>query len=415
MQRFNTSFSKNCCSLRKYLASPALILLCCLTANPASAFELDVKDTKVTLGGYLKTMINYDIDGTLNNNANHPTDGDIINAYDVPLDGTKYADKDDYSMTARESRAFLRTKTDSDIGTISTRFEADFNGDTGGSGTWSNSRTLRLRLAYGTIDLGKSLILVGQDWSTFMDFAAAVPVMDLSGDPGQPFLRQPMVRYQYNFEPGHYLSIAAENPDSGLKANSNGQLFINNFNTDNNTLPDVIVKYFWANKNFSISPKVLLRKLELDGDSTLGWGASLTSSVSFGDGHKIYLGLTYGDGIGRYAGLGLNAGAGLTDSGDIETVKLASINGGVTFHLRDDLNWTTGCGYSENDDDAYKGNDAVLSGNANKNAFSAHTTLMWDITPSVQYAVGMSWYKQEVMDGRDGEMYRVQNYLKFSF
>lgn len=416
MNYFMTSFSTKCYRLGVYLVGPALVAASCFTANPASAFDFDVQNTKVTLGGYLKLMVNYDFDGTLNNNTNHPTDGDIVNAYDAPLDGTTYADENDFSMTVRESRLFLKTKTDSDIGTISTRFEGDANGDVGGSGTWSNSRSFRLRLAYGTIDFGKSLLLAGQTWTTFMDFAAAVPVMDLSGDPGQPFVRQPMVRYQYNFDKGHYLSIAAENPDRGFVGIPGVKPYFINMNArSSEAMPDIIVKYFWANKNFTISPKALVRRFELDGQSAMGWAASLTSSFKFGKGHKLYAGVTYGDGIGRYAGLGLNAGAGLTAAGEIETIKFASFNTGATFALRDNLHWTVGCGYSENDDDAYTGNNAVLTGNANKNAFSWHTNLIWKITPSVEYAVGFMALSQEVMDGREGDMMRIQNYLKYSF
>lgn len=417
MNRFMTSLSTNCSSWKMPFASSALVLSMCLTvANPASAFDLDVKDTKVTLGGYLKAMINYDINGTLNNNTNHPTDGDIINAYDTPLDGTPYADENDYSMTVRESRLFLKTATESDFGTITTYFEGDANGDVGGSGTWSNSRAFRLRHAYGSVNFGKSTLTAGQTWTTFMDFAAAVPVLDLSGDPGQPFVRQPMVKYQYNFNRGHYLALAAENPDRGFVGIPVAKpYFINMTASSSETMPDVIVKYFWATKNFTISPKVLVRRFELDGQSAMGWAASLTSHVGFGDGHKIYAGVTYGDGVGRYGGLGMNAGAGLTADGDIETIKFASVNAGATFALRNDLAWTVGCGYSENDEDAYSGTNAVLTGNANKNAFSWHTNLIWKITPTVEYAVGLIGMQQEVMDGREGDMMRAQTYLKYSF
>lgn len=382
--------------------------------NNAWAIDFDVKNTKVTLGGYAKLMLNYDINGTLNNNTNHPTDGDIINAYDTPLDGTTYDDEKNFSMTARESRLFFKTETQTDIGLITTYLEGDANGDVGGSGTWSNSRTFRLRHAYGTMNFGDNTLLAGQTWSTFMDFAAAVPVMDLSGDPGQPFVRQPQIRLTHNFDKGHYLALAFENPDRGLVANGNGTL-ISNPGTSNKIMPDIIVKYFWGTRNFHISPKALIRRFELDDRSTMAYGLSLTSHVSFGKGHKIYAGLTYGDGIGRYAGLGLNGGAGLTASGDIETVKFASINTGITLALRDDLAWTVGCGYSENDTDAYTPADAVLTANANKNALSWHTNLKWKITPGVEYAVGVIGMQQEVMDGRDGDMYRVQNYLKYSF
>ncbi|MBA2882924.1 hypothetical protein HNR65_003280 [Desulfosalsimonas propionicica] len=380
----------------------------------ASAFSLEVKNTQVTLGGYAKLLGNYDINGTLNNNRDHPTDGDIINAYDTPLDGTYYADKEDFSMTARESRLYLKTVTPSDIGQITAYVEGDFNGDVGGSGTWSNSRAFRLRHAYGKATFGNNSILAGQCWTTFMDFAAAVPVMDLSGDPGQPFVRQPQVRFTHSFDKGHYLALAIENPDRGLTANGNGPLIANPGNS-NETLPDVIVKYFWSIKNFHLSPKLLIRRFELNDESTVAYGASLTSHIEFGKGHKIYLGLTYGDGVGRYGGLGLNGGAGLTASGEIETVEFSSINAGVTINLRHDLAWTVGCGFSKNDDKAYTGSDAVLTANANKEAFGWHTNLKWKITPTIEYAAGVIGMSQEVMDGRDGDMYRVQNYIKYTF
>jgi hypothetical protein len=179
------------------------------------------------------------------------------------------------------------------------------------------------------------------------------------------------------------------------------------------TMPDFVLKYFWGVKNFHLSPKVLVRRFELDDESTMGWAASLTSHLGFGKGHKIYLGLTYGDGIGRYAGLGLNAGAGLSEDGDVETVEYASINTGVTFALLDNLAWTLGCGYSENNEDAY--DDGVLTGIANKNAFAWHTMVAWKVKPSIELALGYTDMQQEVMDGREGDMQKVQSYVKFSF
>lgn len=414
MNRSETGSSIGNFGCKTQLVSAILVLFLGLIACPAWAIEFEAKGTKATLGGYLKLMANYDIDGTLNNNTNHPTDGDIVNAYDAPIDGTTYDDEEDFSMTARESRVFLKTQTPSEIGQIATHLEGDANGDVGGSGTWSNSRAFRLRHAYGTIGFAKSSLLAGQTWSTFMDFAAAVPVMDFSSDPGVTFVRQPQVRFQYNIDRGHYLAVAAENPDRGLTAKGPVPLFVNAGSATSETMPDFIVKYFWANKWFHLSPKVLVRRFELDGESAMGWAASLTSHVGFGK-HKIYAGFLYGDGIGRYAGLGLNAGAGLTADGEIETVKFQSVNTGATISLRDNLAWTIGCGYSENDEDAYEGSDAVLTGSANKEAFSWHTNLKWKITPTLEYAAGFMAMSQELMDGSEGAMMRVQNYLKYTF
>jgi len=382
-----------------------------LAFSSAHAVEFNAKDTKVTLGGYLKLMTIFDANGTVEAG---PTEGDMVNAYDTPLDGTTLSDTDDFRMVARESRVFMKTSTKSDFGMLDTHIEADAYGDEGGNSTWSNSRLFRIRHAYGKLTSGPHVFLAGQTWSTFMDFAAAVPGMDLASDPGMTFVRQPQLRYRYNINRGHYIAASVENPDRGLTAKGPADL-IQNAGNSTEGMPDFVVKYFYANKRFHISPKLLVRKFELDGKSTMGWGTSLTSHINFGNGHKVYAGFMWGDGIGRYAGLGLNGGAGITASGDIETVEFKSINGGVTFSLRDDLKLSIGAGYSENDKSAYSGPDAVLTADANKNAFSCHTTLKWNITPGLECAFGVAAFHQEMTDGDEGDMIRVQNYFKYSF
>ncbi|WP_022666386.1 DcaP family trimeric outer membrane transporter [Desulfospira joergensenii] len=409
MNCFKTCFSKM--SKKGLLAGAALAICLGLAAGPASAVEFDVKNTKVNLGGYIKLYGMYDIDGNVNDSIPNGM-GDEVNAYGVPLDGDPHSDESRFSMTARESRLFLKTSTPTDIGIVSTYLEGDYNSDSDySSDTWSNSRQFRLRHAAGTLTFGDNSVLFGQTWSTFMDFAGAVPVMDLAGDPGQPFVRQPQVRFTHNFGKGHYIALAAENPDRGFTMG--GLLFQNAVTESTETMPDFIAKYFWSKNNFHLSPKVLVRRFELNDKDTMAYAFSLTSHLGFGKGHKIYAGLTWGDGIGRYAGLGLNSGAGIADTGDIETVEYRSINTGVTFALRDDLAWTLGCGYSENDEDAYK--EGVLSGRANKDAFAWHTMMVWKASSSIECALGFTSMQQEVMDGREGDMMKVQSYVKFSF
>lgn len=389
----------------------AMTMLLCLFAGVASAVEFDVKGTSVNLGGYIKLMALYDIDGNVDGSIPNGM-GDEINAYGVPLDGTANADEDRFSMTARESRLFIKTRTNTNLGIVSTHLEGDYNSDSDySSDTWSNSRQFRLRHAAGTLTFGENAVLIGQTWTTFMDFAGAVPVMDLAGDPGQPFVRQPQIRFTHNFNRGHFISIAAENPDRGFTRG--GTLFKNMESSSTDKMPDIIVKYFWSNDRFHISPKLLVRRFELDGQSTMAWAGSLTGHVGFGEGHRFTFGVTYGDGVGRYAALGLNAGAGLSDAGKIETIGFKSINTGVTFALKENLAWTLGCGYSENDEDAYT--EGVLTGFANKNGFGWHTMLSWKPTAVIECAVGFTGMGQEVMDGREGDMMKVVSYVKYNF
>jgi hypothetical protein len=403
-----------------------LLIAVILAASPASAVEFDVKDTKVTVGGYLKLMMIYDTDGYIDSKA-HPFNGDLMGGYDPPLDGTAIASSDGrmeaegekFRMTGRESRLFVKTKTQTDSGLLQTHFEGDFyGGSTNSTDTWSNSEALRLRHAYGSLTRGSHVLLAGQTWSTFMDLAAGVPDMDIAGDPGFTFVRQAQVRYQYNLRPGHYIAAAIENPDRGLTAA--GPPFFTNAGISKDAFPDFVLKYFYANKMLTLSPRLIVRQFDLtdsttdQSDTAMAWGAALSSSVKAGPA-RFCATVMYGDGLGRYGGLGNIAGAGLTADNEIETVGFMSVNAGVTLSLSNTVKWTIGIGWAENDDDAYKGSNAILTGNATKTAQGYHTNLKWAITPAFEWAIGAAKYEREVMDGREGDMIRYQSYFKYDF
>lgn len=408
------------CFLKNRFTVLALLLAVILVAAPVGAVDFDVKGTNVTVGGYLKLMMIYDADGTVDTG---PFDGDLVGGYDPPLDGTPTAETKDFRMTARESRLWVKTKTDSGNGVIKTHFEGDFYGGSDvDSETWSNSTSYRLRHAYGSYSTGSNEITAGQTWSTFMDLAAGVPDMDIAGDPGFTFVRQALLKYQYNLRPGHYLAFAVENPDRGLIANGpppSGTLFVN-AGTSTQELPDFVVKYFFATKSFTLSPRAIFRQFKLTDattkkeESTTAWGAALSGSYKIGMVRLMATGM-YGDGLGRYGGLGNIGGAGLTAAGEIETVGFMSVNGGATVSLTDTINWTIGAGWAENDDDVYKGNKKVLTANATKTAVGYHTNVKWQITPVFEWAIGVGIYQREVMDGRKGDMTRYQSYFKFDF
>jgi hypothetical protein len=242
--------------------------------------------------------------------------------------------------------------------------------------------------------------------------------MDIAGDPGFTFVRQAQVRYQYNLRPGHYIAAAIENPDRGLTAA--GPPFFTNAGVSKDAFPDFVLKYFYANKMLTLSPRLIVRQFDLtdsttdQSDTAMAWGAALSSSVKAGPA-RFCATVMYGDGLGRYGGLGNIAGAGLTADNEIETVGFMSVNAGVTLSLSKTVKWTIGIGWAENDDDAYKGSNAILTGNATKTAQGYHTNLKWAITPAFEWAIGAAKYEREVMDGREGDMIRYQSYFKYDF
>ncbi|MGD9364911.1 MAG: DcaP family trimeric outer membrane transporter [Desulfobacteraceae bacterium] len=396
-----------------------LLLAVILAAAPAAAIDFDVEGTKVTVGGYLKLMMIYDTDGTVDTG---PFDGDLAGGYDPFLDGDPLGrdEGEDFRMIARESRLFVKTKTDTGGGVLQTHFEGDFFGDSPtDSHTWSNSTTLRIRHAYGSYTSGTNVILAGQTWSTFMDLAAGVPDMDIAGDPGFCFVRQAQVRYQYNLRPGHYVAVAIENPDRGLTA-AGPVPFFTNAGSSEEKLPDLVLKHFYATKTMTLSPRAVLRQFDLtdaatgESDSAMGWGVGLSGSFKAGPA-RFMATFMYGDGLGRYGGLGNIAGAGLTADNEVETVGFMSANGGMTLALSDTVKWTLGMGWAQNDDDAYTGTDAVLTGSATETAMGYHTNIKWAVTPAFEWAIGVAKYEREVMDGTEGDMLRFQSYFKYNF
>lgn len=396
MKKLNTRMTK--------IAS--LCALPLLMASAANAYDFEVNDTKVTVGGYVKLMMTYDTDGTVT----APFNGDLYNAYGTPIDGTTNAESTDLRFTARESRLFIKSSTETEYGTLSSHIEGDFFADIDAdSPTWSNSHGFRIRHAYMKLQNGKNSLLAGQTWTNFMDFASSLPPMDFGADPGSSFVRQAQVKYQYDMRPGHNVSVSLENPTLGLCAN-----WVNCGSTTEDTLPDMVVKYFYANKHVTFAPRVLLRRLEIDGQSEFAYGLAVGASVNFGNGHKAVLTAMHGDGIGRYAGLGFNAGAGISKiNGEMDTLKYSSINGGFSFAVTDNIDWTIGAGYSEQDDEGF--DKGILSEFANRNAFSWHTNLYWDITKELQYAVGVTFGEAEIMSHAKGDMARYQSYIRYSF
>jgi hypothetical protein len=387
--------------------------------SPAAAIDFDVQGTNVTVGGYLKLQMIYDTDGTVDTG---PFDGDLIGGYDPFLDGDPLGrdEGEDFRMTARESRLWVKTKTDTDGAVVKTHFEGDFFGGSDvDSETWSSSTSYRLRHAYGSLTKGSHVVLAGQTWSNFMDLAAGVPEMDLAGDPGFCFVRQPQVRYQHNLRPGHYIAVSIENPNRGLTA-AGPVSFFTNAGTSKETLPDFVFKHFYANKKMTLSPRFLLRQFDLtdsttgQGGTAMAWAAALSGSFKAGPA-RFTATFMYGDGVGRYGGLGNIGGAGLTATNDVETVGFMSVNGGVTFTLTDTVKWAVGAGWAENDDDGYTGTDAILTANATNTAMGYHTNLKWAVTPSFEWAIGVGYYQREVMDGTEGDMVRYQSYFKYSF
>ncbi|WP_417760962.1 DcaP family trimeric outer membrane transporter [Shewanella sp.] len=393
----------------------ALAACCALpmmfAAANANAFDFDVDGTKVSVGGYAKLMMNYDTDGV----HRAPQNGDLFGVYNIAVDGSPDAEANDLDLTARESRLFVATAKETEYGTLTSKIEGDFFADIDADGpTFSNSHGFRIRHAYVQLKNGNETILTGQTWTTFMDFASSMPTMDFAADPGNPFARQAQIRYQHDFRPGHNVSVSLENPTNGL-CSAGPAIYLTNCGSTvaQDKVPDMVVKYFYANNTFTFSPRAVLRRFEIDGKSAFGYGLAAGASMKFGADHKVVMNAMYGDGIGRYAGLGYNAGAGLDATGEIDTVKYTSITGGLQLKATDKLLVTVGAGYAKQDKDQFE--SGLLGGAAIKHTLGVHSYVYYDLTKDLQYAFGITHGRLTNLLEQDGDMTRYQAYVKYAF
>jgi len=353
------------------------------------------KDTTFKLYGYAKADAIYtDKDGG-------GTSSYVPSA--VPLDSADVADNA-FIMHARQTRLGLVTSTTTDYGKFNTKIETDFFG-AGGNQTASNSYGLRLRHAYG--ELGN--LLVGQNWSTFIDLASYPETIDFGGAAGSLFIRQLQIRWTQPFDFGS-MQFALENPEAsyvskdGLAPTSgSGEYF-----------PDVIIR---ANLNtdfghFSVAGMV--RQFIIDDgiydDDTYGGALSVTASFPLFDKDKLVMQFNYGNALGRYMEAEFDDAFINPITHQIETNEQW---GGLVSYKHfwlDNLRSTLVYSYAERDNDLDYVSDTVDS-----KYQSIHANLMWSPVSRINLGIEYIYATREIENGDDGEINRLQSGIQFNF
>lgn len=194
----------------RQVASPVVAPAQAVTAGDfPGAIKLPGTNTSFKVGGYVKFDYHYSTQQGL---------GDSFAVGGIPVPGSLGAaefSNGHSRMHARQTRFNIQTRTPSDLGEIKTYIEGDFFG-AGGNELVSNSTSLRLRHAYGTI----GNLLVGQTWGTFMHLGSLADTIDFAGPAGVWFTRQAQIRYTIPFSGGWKIDLAVENPQSAALVNT---------------------------------------------------------------------------------------------------------------------------------------------------------------------------------------------------
>lgn len=376
---------------RAFLGCTAGLYLMAVSIN-AVALDLNVDDTKVSLYGYAKLNVIYDVNANL---------GPLLVPQNIALDNQNVAEGN-FQADATESRLGLSTVTPMEHGgDLKTVIEGDFFG----------TGNLRLRKAYGEWNG----FLVGQTFTNFPGFTGIYPRVDFRVPLGSSTARQAQLRYTTG-----KLSVAMEDPGN-LGGSVAGAVNVGKGTpkTDANAkdaLPDLTIRYGSRGRT-SYHASAVLRQLVVDtgsdDDSVFGWGVGLGISQKITDTLTLRASVVHGDGVGGY--LNLNPGApAYVVGGKVEAIESAGGTLGATLKVGPGA-ITLGTAIARADwDDAVKDGLAGAQ-NANKQFRSTHLNYIWSPVKKVSFGTEVALHERELWNGASGDAIRIQGMAKFSF
>jgi DcaP outer membrane protein len=375
------------------------------------------KGTKFTYGGFVQ------LDAIHSSYSDgKPSFGpleDLVVASTIPVEPTS-GQSDDYQSTnihAKSSRFFFTTKTNTDVGAISTRVELDFilsGSDSALDERISNSWNSRLRHAFVKWDYAEnSSILAGQTWSTFFNVSALPDLLDFVGPVGTLFNRQPQVRWTMGG-----LQLAVENPATRLNGFDGSKP-----KDDAEKMPDLVARYNGKMGNLAWSAAAIGRQLAYDArddggatqvndDDEFGYGLSLSGKWMLGKDDIRFM-ANYGSALGRYMGLMAFEDGYIDSTGSIDTID--QWGAFIAYrHFWSDR-WRSTFSASAAGADNPGSSDYALSGNLSESYETYHANLNWLPAPKLSIGGELIYAKRELEDGRDGDLSRIQFAVKYVF
>jgi hypothetical protein len=374
----------------------------------------------------------------------------------VPVDVQHSRGNGVFSMSPRETRLNVETRTPTAWGESRTFIEFDF----AGSGTLVNNATHvsdgllpRLRYAYGTL----GGLLAGQANSNFADPDASNETLDFGGDVGQAgVVRIPQVRYTIAGPWGSAFSASLETPETDLltpaglvqtdsnttptnntsSATTNGCVANGNIvggtafsatgtltsvcslglNPTKSPAPDITFASYWAQPWGHIDFKFVGRLLQVnDGrfidKKIFGYGGGISGDVKPGwlgwSKDDITFQFTVGDGIGRYinesdnAALATNFTSSPTSAAAAGNIIVRSVSafgasGGYQHWWLPNLRSNVTFGYARYNYPSQLIGPAQ-SFDTNKELFTAHVNLIWSPVAFIDTGIEYAWSQRTVM------------------
>ncbi len=372
-------------------------------------------DTSIGLGGFVKMDALF-----ANTSAGQDKLGDQQSVYSQIPVGNMPGEHSQTTFVAKDSRLWFKSFTPSSWGDINTYVEFDFYGAPA-----TYTYTPRLRHAYGS--LGN--FLAGQTWTTFTNTASIPDHLDAGVSAGAiANLRQPLIRWTQPFKWGDTsleLQAALESPRSllWLPTVPAGNATSTDPNTDSyltapnaDRYPDLVARLNYNPDWGSVSLAALGRNLRYTNNTTSlqkeiwGGGVNLAGKINTVGLDNVRFMAHLGKGIGRYITTSNTfEDAAISSTGNLQLVT--TYGGLLSYQHWWNKQWRSSLTYGFSHADQPTFVNSVL----NQQVQSIHANLLWSPISQTVMGVEYVYATRELLDGRSGDLQRVQFSARYNF
>ena len=247
-------------------------------AAPRFIFFDDKKNFIFGVGGYVQLTGVYDFNGV--------EDYNFFTTSTIAMKGHQPGSS--YGMTVGQSRLFFKLIGDTEVGRLVSYIEMEFEG--------AQSSPV-LRQAF----IQFKGFTLGQTWSTFGDMTSVPTTIDEEGPSSGIEIRQPMIRYTYNYNDALKVSLALEYGKVSITPDLAG------IRTIRQKVPDIPLNIRYQTADGShIQAGAILRVMtykDMIGDDDkvkTGWGTMLSGKINLSSKNSFMFQGVYGKGIARY-------------------------------------------------------------------------------------------------------------------
>ena len=327
----------------------------------------------------------------------------------IPI-GEQVGEDGQIVFSSQYSRLWVKTRTPSEYGTVRALIETDFLG-TAGTETNVNAHGIRLRHSYVQVG-GWS---IGQTNSAFNADVTLDIIITAIND---TFVRQPLIRYQYENELFSY-ALSFEQPETTLLDPD-----ANIITPKDDVVPDVIARIIhyprWGELGLSMMGRYIVQDHATlsddtdltNKDSAFGWGANLSGKVKVFELDDIRFAAHYGDGIGRYLAYDAYPAGVITSSGEINLQTSFGGHIGYRHWWNHKLRSTISYSYAATENNLDNLNNLNL---INKDARSTQLNLFWMPIPNSLVGVEYASAKRKVESDEEGKIQMLNLIFRYDF